>query len=87
MWSQLTHDSCGNLICALFVKSDVAKAVNYLKSCHYPGNSEPAQDKGGNDYIDNFILDCANAPKYKSFVQYYQSMMKCADFKEQIARG
>ena len=87
MWSKLTHDSCGNLTGALFTKSNVAKAVNYLKSYHYPGDSEPALDRGINDFIDRFKLDCLNTYEYKPFVHYHQSMIKFADFKERIAIG
>ena len=79
MWLQKTCDSCGNHIGPFYTKSD-------LKYCHNPDDGKQALDEGVNYYIDHFTLDCPDAPKYKPFVRYYQSMIECSDFKESIAR-
>ena len=87
MWSQKIRDSCGNDIGPFYTKSYVGKTVNYLKSYHNPHDSKQALDEGVNNYIDHFILDCPDASKFKPFVQYYQCMIECSDFKQNIARG
>ena len=87
MWSQKTRDSCSNRIGPFYTKSDDGKTVNYLKSCHSPYDGKQALDEDVNDYIEHFILDCSDAFEYKPFVQYYQSMIECSNFKQCIARG
>ena len=81
MWTQRIRDSCGNSIGPYFTKSDVGKTVNFLKSFLNPEDCKHAVEEGINDYIDRFIVDCPDRLEYIPFVQYYQLMIECSDFK------
>ena len=87
MWTQRICDSCGNPIGPYFTKSDVGKTVNFLKSFLNPEDCKHNVEEGINDYIDLFIVDCPDRSEYIPFLQYYQSMIECSDFKQRIARG
>ena len=87
MWTQRICDSCGNPIGPYFTKPDVGKTVNFLKSFLNPKDYKHTVEEGINDYIDHFIVDRPDTSEYIPFVQYYQSMIECSNFKQGIARG